>query len=103
MAQRAHGGTRQQPEVEQTPPDRTAVVDLDDPGFFAGAQRSLSVPGIEAIRLSLRPSGISGAVVSSTETRKLVPPTSYFLLSMRMSSASEKAETSALAANISVA
>ena len=56
-----------------------------------------------SISEALRSSTIFGAVVSSTETRNLVSPTAYSLLSIRSNSASEKAETSDFASNISEA
>ena len=67
------------------------------------APSSLATSTIDAIRLSLRSRIICGDVVSSTLTRNSLPPTLYSLLSMRSSSASEKALTSDLAANISAA
>ena len=64
---------------------------------------SVATAVIDAMMDALRSSTMAGAVVSKTETRNLVSPTAYYLLSMRKSSASENEDTSDLASNISVA
>ena len=67
------------------------------------APSSAATVAMLCIKLSLRANTVCGAVVSSTETRNPVPSMVYSLESMRSNSASEKAETSDLAANISAA
>ena len=69
----------------------------------SSAPSSAATSTIEAIRLSLRSRTNFGAVVSNTDTRNCLPSTLNSLLSMRSNSASEKAEMSDLASNISEA
>ena len=67
------------------------------------APSSCATPGMAAIRASLRDRTVAGDVVSRTDTRRSVPSTVYSFESIRSSSASEKADTSDFAANISAA
>ena len=64
------------------------------------APSSAATIGIVCIRLFLRANTVSGEVVSNTDTRSFISPMVNSFESIRKSAASEKADTSDLAANI---